>query len=116
MTVETVTLVTVVRVVTEETVDTVVTVVTAYVLMYTSEFMNLITRVHFTNVIYQVVRDRLTSGPGNASPIIHNELLCTMGTMVQSIICSKIQEAGLFSILVEMRARTVQRRNSYHLF
>ena len=40
-------------------------------------------------------------GPGNASPIIHNELLCIMGQMVQSIICSKIQEAGLFSILID---------------
>ena len=35
------------------------------------------------------------------SPIIQNELLDIMGVMVQSIICHKIQEAGLFSILVD---------------
>lgn len=52
----------------------------------------------------EVLNDRLTCGPRNAvytSPIIHNELLHIMGEMVQNTICSKIQEAGLFSILVD---------------
>lgn len=42
--------------------------------------------------------------PGNAvytSPIIQNELLHIMGEMVQNTIYSKIQEAGVFSILVD---------------
>ena len=52
----------------------------------------------------EIVKDRLMCGPRNAiytSPIIQNELLHIMGEMVQNIICSKIQEAGLFSILVD---------------
>ena len=52
----------------------------------------------------EVVRDRLTCGPKNAmytSPNIQNELLDIMGGMVQTNICHKIQEAGLFSILVD---------------
>ena len=52
----------------------------------------------------EIIKDRLTCGPRNAmytSPIIQNELLDIMGVMVQSIICHKIQEAGLFSILVD---------------
>ena len=52
----------------------------------------------------EVVNERLTCGPRNAiytSPIIQNELLHIMGEMVQSIICCKIREAGLFSILVD---------------
>ena len=52
----------------------------------------------------EIVKDRLTCGPRNAlctSPAIQNELLHIMGEMVQNIICSKIQEAGLFSILVD---------------
>ena len=52
----------------------------------------------------EVVKERLTCGPRNAmytSPIIQNELLHIMREMVQSIICRKIQEAGLFSILVD---------------
>ena len=51
-----------------------------------------------------IVRERLCSGPRNAtytSPEIQNMLLHNMGGMVQSIICSKIQEAGIFSLLVD---------------
>ena len=52
----------------------------------------------------EIVKEKLTSGPRNAvytSPIIQNELLHIMGEMVQDIICYKIREAGLFSILVD---------------
>jgi len=52
----------------------------------------------------EIVKEKLTSGPRNAvytSPIIQNELLHIMGEMVQDIICCKIREAGLFSILVD---------------
>lgn len=52
----------------------------------------------------KVVSDRLTSGPRNAiytTPLIQNELLHIMGEMVQKTICTKIQEAGLFSVLVD---------------
>lgn len=51
-----------------------------------------------------IVKDRLVCRPRNAvytSPIIQNELLHIMGEMVQSVICNKIQESGLFSILVD---------------
>lgn len=52
----------------------------------------------------EIIKERLTHGPRNAiytSPIIQNELLHIMGEMVQSIICCKIHDAGLFSILVD---------------
>lgn len=52
----------------------------------------------------EVVKDRILCGPKNAvytSPVIQNELLQIMSDMVQSFICSKIQEAGSFSILVD---------------
>ena len=52
----------------------------------------------------EIIKERLTCGPRNAiytSPIIQNELLHIMGEMVQSIICCKIREAGLFSISVD---------------
>ena len=52
----------------------------------------------------EVVNDRLMCGARNAvymSPIIQNELLHIMGEMVQNTICSRIQEAGLFSVLVD---------------
>ena len=53
----------------------------------------------------EIIKDKLTCGPisrnAYTSPIIQNELLDIMGAMVQSIICHKVQEAGLFSILVD---------------
>ena len=52
----------------------------------------------------EIIKERLACGPRNAiytSPIIQNELLHIMGEMVQTIICCKIREAGLFSILVD---------------
>ena len=52
----------------------------------------------------EIVKEKLTCGPRNViytSPIIQNELLHIMGEMVQSTICCKIREAGLFLILVD---------------
>ena len=52
----------------------------------------------------KIVKEKLTCRPRNAiytSPIIQNELLHIMSEMVQSTICCKIREAGLFSILVD---------------
>ena len=52
----------------------------------------------------EIVKEKLTCEPRNAiytSPIIQNELLYIMGEMVQSTICYKIHEAGLFLILVD---------------
>ena len=52
----------------------------------------------------EIVKEKLTCRPRNAiytSPIIQNELLHIMSEMVQSTICCKIREAGLFSILVD---------------
>ena len=47
----------------------------------------------------QVIKDRITSGPRNAtytSPDIQNTLLHIMCAMVQSVICSKINKAGIY--------------------
>ena len=52
----------------------------------------------------EVVSERLTYGPKNAlytCPSIQNDLLKLMGKMVQSIVCCKVREAGLFSILFD---------------
>ena len=52
----------------------------------------------------EVVSERLMYRPKNAlytCPSIQNDLLKLMGIMVQSIVCCKVPEAGLFSILVD---------------
>ena len=49
----------------------------------------------------EVVNERLMWTQECTLPIIQNELLHIMGEMIQSIICCKIREAGLFSILVD---------------
>ena len=52
----------------------------------------------------EIVNDRLTCGPQSATytyPEVQNTLLQIMGGMVQSILCSRIQEAGMFSLLVD---------------
>ena len=52
----------------------------------------------------EVVSERLTYGPKNTlytCPSIQNDLLKLMGKMVQTIVCCKVREAGLFSILVD---------------
>lgn len=74
------------------------------------ESMNSLNRGNFLEILKlvsrhnEIVKERLTCGPKNAvytSPNIQNELLHIMGEMVQSIICCKVREAGLFSILVD---------------
>ena len=51
-----------------------------------------------------IVHCRLTDGPRNAtytSADIQNELLNVMGSIVQKHICTDVQKAGLYSILVD---------------